>query len=109
MKLGVVAGSPKSYEVRDNDVKVTAGVWSVKMIDQTIAEIRTMGDVALSALAAHDHIDEILVVGFAVNYATNKGKYVKLNVFFEDESSDIVLSHDVVPFYVGINAILKLI
>jgi len=93
----------KSYEVRENDVTVTAGVVECKnedyAIDQTIAEmIRTMGDVALSALAARDHIDEILVAGFAVNYATNKGKYVKLNVSFEDGSSDIVVSHNVVYF-----------
>jgi len=39
---------------------------------QLTGMIRTMADVAL---AVHDYIDEILVVGSAVNYATNKGKY----------------------------------
>jgi len=89
MKLVVVA--PKSYEVRENDITVTAGVVECKnedyAIDQTIAEMnRTMGYVALSALATCDHIDEILVAGFAVNYATNKGKYVKLNVYLKMEA-----------------------
>lgn len=109
LKLGMVIGSTTThghYEVTGSGVKAAAGLLECKndgyAIDLTIAEmIKTMGDVALSVLANLQNIDEVLIAGFAVNYATREGKYVKMNVYFDKEFSDIVVSKDSIPFYVA--------